>query len=435
MLNYATGLADSNGPRNVTMYGGRVNPACAISMRFCVGILLFVSLFVSWPARGASVVVGSTVPTDTLRNRDNVCVFTEKILFPKASSVILRGFSENAYAIDSIRRFLSVNDSRNFIDIRVIGSHSPEGKNTFNKKLAEARARSLRSLIREIAPGVNPELSISHPTAGQTEDYRSLRKAELQIRYRDIVSAYNKSLVDTMRRQEKAWSTDMGNDVAAEAHGTDVTLPDLIYCNKDTCTFTESLHDSSCRHGGQNLCGRLFATTNMLYDVLLTPNIGAGISIGDRVTLLVDWMYARWNNHDRRLYWRIYGGDVEVRCRIGTRVKGSPLGGHHVGVYGSMACYDFQGGRSHIGVLSDFWNYAAGVSYTYSLPVSTHFNIDFNLGVGYLWGRYKKHIPIDDCDVWLSTHKMGWFGPTRAGVTLVWLIGNQVKNSRKGGAR
>ncbi len=435
MLNYATGLADSNGPRNVTTYGGRVNPACAISMRFCVGILLFVSLFFSLPVRGASVVVGSVVPTDTLQNRDNLCVFTEKILFPKASSVIFRGFSENASAIDSIRRFLSVNDSRNLIDIRVIGSHSPEGKNTFNKKLAEARARSLRSLIREIAPGVNPELSISHPTAGQTEDYRSLRKAELQIRYRDIVSAYNKSLVDTMRRQEKAWSTDMGNDVAAEAHGTDVTLPDLIYCNKDTCAFTESLHDSSCRHGGPNLCGRLFATTNMLYDVLLTPNIGAGISIGDRVTLLVDWMYARWNNHDRRLYWRIYGGDVEVRCRIGTRVKGSPLGGHHVGVYGSMACYDFQGGRSHIGVLSDFWNYAAGVSYTYSLPVSTHFNIDFNLGVGYLWVRYKKHIPIDDCDVWLSTHKMGWFGPTRAGVTLVWLIGNQVKNSRKGGAR
>lgn len=173
----------------------------------------------------------------------------------------------------------------------------------------------------------------------------------------------------------------------------------------------------------------------MLYDVMLTPNIGAGIIVSDRVTLLADWMYARWSNHDRRRYWRIYGGDIEVRYRIGARREGSPLGGHYIGAYGSIACYDFQAGRSHTGVLSDTYNYAAGLSYTYSLPVSTHFNVDFSLGIGYLWGRYKKHTPIDDCDVWLSTHKLGWFGPTRAGVSLVWLIGNRVRNSRKGGLR
>ena len=146
-----------------------------------------------------------------------------------------------------------------------------------------------------------------------------------------------------------------------------------------------------------------------------------------------DWMYARWSNHDRRRYWRIYGGDIEARYRIGARAKGSTLGGHYVGAYASIACYDFQAGRGHTGILSDKYNYAAGVSYTYSLPVSARFNIDFSLGVGYLWGIYKKHTPIDDCDVWLSTHKLGWFGPTRVGITLVWLIGNAVKNDRKGG--
>ena len=197
----------------------------------------------------------------------------------------------------------------------------------------------------------------------------------------------------------------------------------------------ESGADVSAPSRKRSFADNIVLSTNLLYDAMLTPNIGAGISVSDRVILLADWMYARWNNHDRRLYWRIYGGDVEVRYRIGARREGSPLGGHYIGAYGSMACYDFQAGRSHTGVLSDFWNYAAGVSYTYSLPVSTHFNIDFNLGIGYLWGRYKKHTPIDDCDVWLSTHRLGWFGPTRAGVSLVWLIGNRVKNSRKGGAQ
>lgn len=185
--------------------------------------------------------------------------------------------------------------------------------------------------------------------------------------------------------------------------------------------------------GGCSFVHRLFATTNILYDAAITPNIGIGIYATDRITVQADWMYARWSNHDRRRYWRIYGGDIEARYRIGARAKGSTLGGHYVGAYASIACYDFQVGRGHTGILSDKYNYAAGVSYTYSLPVSARFNIDFSLGVGYLWGIYKKHTPIDDCDVWLSTHKLGWFGPTRVGITLVWLIGNAVKNDRKGG--
>lgn len=187
--------------------------------------------------------------------------------------------------------------------------------------------------------------------------------------------------------------------------------------------------------GGHALGDRLFVTTNMLYDAALTPNIGAGISVSDRVTVLADWMYARWSNRGKRRYWRVYGGDIEVRFRVGSRPGGSPLGGHHLGAYGSIACYDFQAGRSHTGVLSDKYNYAVGLSYTYTLPVSTRFNIDFNVGAGYLWGTYKKHTPIDDCDVWLSTHELDWFGPTRAGITLVWLVGNRVANNGKGGKR
>lgn len=194
-------------------------------------------------------------------------------------------------------------------------------------------------------------------------------------------------------------------------------------------------HETPVLPGGNELNDRFFLTTNMLYDAALTPNIGVGLCVTDRITVLADWMYARWSNRDKRRYWRIYGGDIEARYRIGWQKASSPLAGHHVGVYYSMACYDFQAGRSHRGVLSDKWNYAVGMSYTYSMPITTRLNIDFSLGVGYLWGMYKRHTPIDDCDVWLSTHKLGWFGPTKAGVSLVWLIGSGAANKRKGGGR
>lgn len=199
----------------------------------------------------------------------------------------------------------------------------------------------------------------------------------------------------------------------------------------DTC-HTASFYKDSNRYA---FGSRLFVITNMLYDAALTPNIGVGLCVTERISILADWMYARWSNRDKRQYWRIYGGDIEARYRIGRQKASSPLAGHHVGVYGSMACYDFQTGRSHSGVLSDKWNYAAGVSYTYSMPIATRLNIDFSLGVGYLWGTYKKQRLIDDCDVWLSTRKMGWFGPTRAGVSLVWLIGKEVTNKKKGGGK
>ena len=51
-----------------------------------------------------------------------------------------------------------------------------------------------------------------------------------------------------------------------------------------------------------------------------------------------------------------------------------------------MMYYDIQAGLSHQGIMSAKYNYAAGVSYTYSLPVHRHFNIDFFIGVGYMWG-------------------------------------------------
>ena len=61
--------------------------------------------------------------------------------------------------------------------------------------------------------------------------------------------------------------------------------------------------------------------------------------------------------------------------------------------------------------MGDKFNYAAGISYGYSLPVARRLNIDFALGIGYMWGRYMKQRLIDTHDVWQSTHNRRWFDP------------------------
>lgn len=179
--------------------GRHCRPVFVVPARFSVAILLLVSL----PVSGASPVVGSPDSSDTLHNCSNVRVFTRSLLFPKASDVVLHDFAGNGAAIDSIRSFLSLTDSRCFLHVKITGSYSPEGKYAFNMKLAEARARALARLVSTLAPGVNPEIStIGHSVAGQTVDYRSLRRAELQISYRNIASPCSKLLSDTAKRKK-----------------------------------------------------------------------------------------------------------------------------------------------------------------------------------------------------------------------------------------
>ena len=65
--------------------------------------------------------------TDTLHSNDTVSIFTKNILFPKASAVVLRNFTENNVRIDSIFSFLSKTDTQNLLSVKITGSYSPEG--------------------------------------------------------------------------------------------------------------------------------------------------------------------------------------------------------------------------------------------------------------------------------------------------------------------
>lgn len=87
------------------------------------------------------------------------------------------------------------------------------------------------------------------------------------------------------------------------------------------------------------------------------------------------------------------------------------------------------------GTLWDKLNYAIGVEYGYSLPISRRLNLDFTLGVGYWGGEYHEYIPSDGHYVWQSTKQRHWFGPTKAEVSLIWLIGRGNYNEKKGGKR
>ena len=170
--------------------------------------------------------------------------------------------------------------------------------------------------------------------------------------------------------------------------------------------------------------------SNLLYDALLVPNLSLEASIGSGWTLGAGGMLAWWSKDAKHRYWRIYGGDLEIRKYFGTLAKSKPLQGHHLGIYGDFLTYDFEFGAK--GYQSKA-TYAAGIKYGYSHPIAKRLNLDFALGIGYLHSNYKTYVPKDGCYVYQETKKRKWLGPTQAEISLVWLLGKGNTNTKGNG--
>lgn len=185
--------------------------------------------------------------------------------------------------------------------------------------------------------------------------------------------------------------------------------------------------------------------TNLLHDAAALPDLGLEFWLGKRWSLAADWTYGWWTDDARHRYWRAYGGAVTLRRWLGrTKVNASqsdrahkPLRGHHVGLYAGMFTFDFElGGTGRMGGLpgGTLWDRAmlqAGVEYGYSLPIASHINLDFSIGLGYLGGKVIKYAPspgnpcagtAKDGYRYLSQKRLNWVGPTRAVVSLEWVL-------------
>lgn len=86
--------------------------------------------------------------------------------------------------------------------------------------------------------------------------------------------------------------------------------------------------------------------TNMLFDVLLLPNIGLEFYLGKSWSLAANWMYGWWKTDRRHWYWRAYGGDIAIRKWLGKAAEEKPLTGHHIGFYNPNFHLRFRNRRS-----------------------------------------------------------------------------------------
>lgn len=159
---------------------------------------------------------------------------------------------------------------------------------------------------------------------------------------------------------------------------------------------------------------------NILYDLALAPNVEVELPVGQRWSLNMEYKCPWWSNNKRGFCYQLLSGGAEVRYWLGNRKNRERLTGHFLGIYAEGGVYDFQFDKDK-GYRGNYYA-ASGLTYGYGHRLARHLALEFSLGIGYLETEYRKYTTYESDLIWTSSGRYHFIGPTKAKVSLVWLI-------------
>ena len=84
--------------------------------------------------------------------------------------------------------------------------------------------------------------------------------------------------------------------------------------------------------------------------------------------------------------------------------------------------------------LNDLY-FALNMDFQRKKPIFAYKTSYFQFGTLKYIDVYQKYLPEDGDYVWIETRQRHWFGPTKAEISLVWLLGRGNYNTKKEGKR
>ena len=373
---------------------------------------------------------------------------TAHIKYPISMADIVEGYSNNAIEIGRISKELQIikaDPTLTLHGLTIHGFGSIDGPYKLNEKVARQRTDSLAAFVTSLSD--LPDAIIT--TLSTAEDWENFKqfveKASTdQLPHRnEILRIIN----GTREPDAKEWlikSTypeDYKYLIAncmPQLRRSDYTIKYIktshIGVSKsvivpETTSAAVFVADTVSTQAEKKNSSFLYALrTNMLYDVVLIPNVGIEVYMGKRWTVGLDWFYTWFSSDNRHRYWQAYGGYLTVRRYFGQtsdlRPQTSAFTGHHLGAYVLGLTYDVEWGGK--GYQAAKFGFGGGLEYGYSKKIGRKWCLDFSIGVGFQDGEYKEYEPANDGTghyIWLSTKKRHWWGPTKAEVSLKWLLG------------
>ncbi len=418
-----------------------------------------------------------------------------KIYFDQDSHVVNLDLQHNRESLSHLSDLIDMlnRDTLSTISKIEINSYtSPEGLNTYNKKLSEKRTNSIYDYLTKTI--LVPDSLVCKQHSGTDWSMLQTLVEESDIQYKDeIIYILNNEPVETWRRvnPNDRWLTlvDSRNKHLMDLkygnpyrwmfsnlypqlrNGLVVTvyfkrnIPSIIESNKElvieqfgskpelqllpqllpqlqpqpTIETIETIAEPTTE------IKPLFAVkTNLLYDAITAVNIELEVPIGQRWSVAGEWTFPwwtscgnssnDWQNSSNRNTFQLLQGNLEGKYWFGDRTNRPVMTGWHIGLYAGGGLYDFE--RNAKGYQGEFF-IAAGLSggYAHTVNKSGNLRMEYSVGVGYLktqYRYYEEHIGIDNTwhTIRQSTGNYTWFGPTRARVSLVWLLNRKTNKGR-----
>jgi hypothetical protein len=181
----------------------------------------------------------------------------------------------------------------------------------------------------------------------------------------------------------------------------------------------------------------LFAfKTNLLFDLGTAINVEAELPIGQRWSVAGEWIFPWWLIESEQKAMQVGIATLELRRWLGQRDTKQPLTGWFLGAHGSWGYYDLE--WKDEGFQGELWYSGLSGGYAHTINRSGTLRMEYSLGLGYMHTDYTKYAPQKNSNGnWLLVRqkeaKRDYFGPTRAKVSLVWML-NRI-SKKKGGAQ
>ena len=166
--------------------------------------------------------------------------------------------------------------------------------------------------------------------------------------------------------------------------------------------------------------------SNLLTDAAASPNLGIEIGVAPHWSVELVGEINNWSVN--RHLWKHWLVQPEARYWFCDR-----FAGHFLGIHALGGQYNF--GNIHNGItflgskfknLTDYryqgWAAGAGIAYGYAWVLGKHWNLEAEIGIGWLYTRYDK-FSCENCGRRLETNKPhNYVGPTKLAVNFVYLF-------------
>lgn len=176
-----------------------------------------------------------------------------------------------------------------------------------------------------------------------------------------------------------------------------------------------------------SIAQKITLKTNLLYgSYAQTPNLSMEFGLGKRITLDISGGYNPWNrtgsagNNKKLVHWIV---QPELRYWTCQRFNGHFFGIHAFGSQYNISEYELPllFGKGSKDYRYEGWAAGGGISYGYQWILGKHWNLEATIGVGYAYLKYDKY-DCPKCGDYVGEYSKSYFGPTKAGVSLIYVF-------------